>query len=118
MLVDIEHRLCHGHVDKLADTGVFALIERRQNCGRRLHARVHVGMAVGILGVVATAGVALRCDDPRLGFDDRSEGTPVNPWPGLAVPRQRRVDQPRVARPDHLGVEAKSFHHPGPIVLD
>ena len=56
VLVDVEHRLGHRHVDQLPTPGALALEQRGDDRRTRLHARVDVGVAVRVLGEFVRCG--------------------------------------------------------------
>ena len=119
VLVDVEHRLGHRHVDPLADACAVSLVERGDDRRRRLESGVHVTMAVGILGQLSVrARRALRCDDAGLGLDDRRIRPATGPRSGLPVARDRCDDQPRVGCAQLFGIETEPSHHAGAEILD
>ena len=65
-----------------------------------------------------SAGVAGNRHDAGDALRDEIEAALLARRAGLAVARNRRVDQPRVERRQRRVVEAERGHHAGPVVLD
>ncbi len=118
VLVDVEHRLGHRHVDPLPATRLLALVQRGEHGRRHLQRGVHVGVARRVVGVHGATGVALRLGQPALGADDGRVRPAVRPRPGGAVPGDRRVDESRVLGQQRVRPESHPLHHAGAVVLD
>ena len=125
VLVHVQQRLRHRHVDPVAAAGALALVERGQDARRALERCVHIAVAVRIVRVVGSAvvfhraaGVALGLGDARLGAHHGGVGAPTHPGPGLAVAADRGVHDARVTRRYGLVAEAHSRSHAGAEVLD
>ena len=101
----------------LADAGTVAALHRRENADQGKQARCQVRhWNTGLDG--PAAGFAGHRHDARHALRDQIEAPFESMRPGLAVARDRRVDEARIERRQLLIVDAECRHDTGPIVLD
>ena len=118
MLVHVEHRLRHRHLDVLSHAGCVPLVERGEHGDGRLERGVDVGMGVAVIGVVPAAGVTLGAGQAGFGSDYWGVGPSVGPWARCAVAVDRDVDEFGTQRPKVFNTEAEPIHHTGPEVFE
>jgi len=117
VFVDREHGLGHRELDPLAPARVLALVQGGQHAGQALESGVHIGVRQHRVRPMAR-GRALEFGHARLGLHHGGVRPPLLPRPRVAVPTDRRVDEPGVAGHQRRRTEAHARHDTGAEVLD
>ncbi|MEY9236048.1 hypothetical protein ABIF68_004365 [Bradyrhizobium japonicum] len=115
-----QHRFQHGDVDVLALPGHRALIERRRNRAETVGAGDDIGMVDAAIIGTAAAGLIGEMRHVVAGgrMDHRRVGRQLRRGTGLAVARDRAIDQLWIDRAQAVVVEPQPVHHAGAKVLD
>ena len=115
-----QHQFQHRHVDVLAFAGDRALVERGRDGAERIGAGEDVGMidAAIIRPLAARLVGEMRHVVTGGGMDDGRIGRQLRRGAGLAVARDRAIDQFRVERAQRLMIELQAAHHAGAEILD
>ncbi len=114
-----QHGFQHRDVDMLALPGCVALIQRRRDGAERVDAGQHVGMVDAAIVRPASPGLVgqMRHLIARGRVNHRRIGRQLGRRPGLAVSRDRAIDQLRVELTQRGMIELQSPHHAWPEIL-